>query len=355
VSDQRQNLRRLYLEFECLRSIPEGINEVHVWFDPILGAERVGKLIDISGLEHDGSLPEPATLETIRHPNVVPVIAAARRVDYRPPLNVVELITPYYPRGSITDALLDGIRFTLSEARAIAQAALRGIAELHDVLNILHRDIKSGNILLVEDSAKAKVADLGLAAKMREDGTTSTAKNPTIYSPPELIGGRLTVESDIYSMGLVLRELVAGPFRYAEHTRASVIQRLERGLCAVPDDDGMLPPFVPTQMRRIVKKATARDPARRYKNAREMNSALARVRLIDWQEVAALHWEAPFGKHGRKMSVSAQKHRDGTYTVTARKFAAVRSRSVGAIRVRSLGSPEVVRLFDKATDEAFKQ
>lgn len=198
MTEDRLEVQRLFLEFECIQSLPEGLNEVHVWWDPILQTKRVGKTIDISGMEADGSLPEPATLQAISHNNVVPVVAAALRPEYRPPLKVVELVTPYYPRGSITDAFLRGETFAISNAVATVQRALLGLAELHEVVGILHRDVKSGNILLSGDSHVAKLADLGLAARPDASGTTSIANNPTLYSPPEFRSGQLTVASDLF-------------------------------------------------------------------------------------------------------------------------------------------------------------
>ncbi|MEU1234435.1 protein kinase [Micromonospora aurantiaca] len=353
MTEPTREARRLFLDFECLRSIPEGINEVHVWYDAILQVERVGKLIDISGLEQDGSLPEPATLQAIDHPNIVPVVTAARRTDYAPPLNVVELITPYYPRGSITDALLRGEGFNLSQALAIAQASLQGLSELHDVVGVLHRDVKSGNILLTEDSSKARVADLGLAAKLDPGGHAVTANNPTLYSPPEFMGGALTTASDIYSFGLVLHELIAGPFDYASYTRSSVIERLSAGSGGVPDEALKLPLFVPKALRQVLKKATSKGSAKRYQTAREMSSALARVVVADWEQVDDLEWVAPYRHHSRRsVSVRIHPRRDGSYTVTARTHTVLRSRSLDSVRVTSIDSPETVRLFDRATEAA---
>ena len=146
------------------------------------GCERVGKRIDLSNL--DDVLPEPSTLQMIDHRNVVPVVAAAYVDGFPAAFRVVELITPYFPRGSVTDALLRGEKFLPSQAVAIVQAALRGQSELHEVYGIAHRDIKSGNILLADDDSVANVADLGLAGQFDEHGMVPALNNPTLYSPP---------------------------------------------------------------------------------------------------------------------------------------------------------------------------
>ncbi|MCV7048388.1 protein kinase [Mycobacterium frederiksbergense] len=182
----------LRLDYECLRSIPGGLNEVRLWWDDQLGCHRVGKRYDTACV--DDVLPEPATLQMIDHPNVVGVVAAGVIEDkklYPPPMRVIELITPYFPRGSITDALLRGERFTCTRAVQIVQAILRGLATLHDVHEIAHRDLKSGNVLLTDDSdpAVAKICDLGLAGLFDDSGTVPALNNPTLYSPPEFKSG----------------------------------------------------------------------------------------------------------------------------------------------------------------------
>jgi len=72
----RERERRLTLDFECLHSIAAGVNEVRVWRDKYLECERVGKRVDLSLL--DGALPEPATLQSISHENIVPIVSAAK-------------------------------------------------------------------------------------------------------------------------------------------------------------------------------------------------------------------------------------------------------------------------------------
>ena len=305
-SGTRDEEHVLALPFECLRSIPEGINEVRVWHDPILNCQRVGKRVELSQIEGDDALPEAATLQSIRHNNVVPVLAAAEVGGYSAPLRVVEIITPYFERGSITDALLKGDYFTASEAVAITQAMLRGLAEIHEVHGIGHRDMKSGNVLLCPDH-RARVADLGLAGRFDENGEVVALNNPTLYSPPEFATTkRLTRSSDLYAVGLVLRELVGGHFPYADYSTSWILEQMTAGRCPLRAADRALPIWASRSMRRIYAKATDRDPSRRFQTAQEMDEALARVTAIDWKQVDALRWEAPFVHKPRQVAVVAR-------------------------------------------------
>lgn len=356
-NERRERERVLVLPFECLKTFPAGINEVRLWWDKYLKVERVGKRIDLSGLERDGSLPEPATLQSIDHPNVVRVLAVARIPSYAPPLDVVELVTPYFKRGSITDALLRDERFKLTDAVAIGQKMLLGLSELHDVKRILHRDVKSGNVLLTEDSSLAKVADLGIAARLDPSGRAPIAQNPTLYAPPEFRTGELTVASDLYGAGLVITELIAGPFPYANYSIASNIDRLGRGLPAVQATHVELPMYAHRTLRRVITKSIDHDPSRRYPDARAFASALAKAPVIDWEQVDEGRWEAPFRHHpDRRVRVTATRTRDGSYEFAARTRSRLTWRKAGvAARVPTLTSPEARRIFDNATELASKR
>jgi serine/threonine protein kinase len=282
--------KRLVLAYESIGSLPEGANEVRLYHDPLLDVDRVGKRFDRSMVDAT-VLPEASTLQAIDHPNVVKVIHAARVEGYIDPLmDVIEIITPYYPRGSITDALLRNETFSGPHALAIMQAAARGLRELHVTHRVLHRDVKSGNILLDEPPIHAVVADIGVAGRMDTGGLTPAVDNPTLYSPPELFSGPLTVGADLYSLALVLRELLGGRFEYEAVTRNAVIARLREGKRALADEVLELPAWTPLRLRRIYVKATALDPMKRYQSARDMAADLAKVKLANWATVADNEW-----------------------------------------------------------------
>lgn len=352
--ERRLDERILTLPFECLRSLPEGINEVRVWSDPLLGCERVGKRVDMAALEGGDALPEPATLQAIRHDNVVPVVAAAEVSGYPSPMRVVEVITPYFERGSITDALLRGETFTARQAVAITQSTLRGLAEIHEVHGICHRDVKSGNVLLCPHHV-ARVADLGLCGRFDENGAVVALKNPTLYSSPEFTStGILTRASDIYSVGLILRELVGGPFPYAEYPATFVLERMSAGRPPLRAADRPLPVWVSRSMRRVYSKATHRDPSQRYQTAHEMDQALARVVAVDWRQVSEGRWEAPFVHSTKRIAVEATwMPRKGVFRVSS--LASTSSgwrRTQADVEVEDLGSTDLARVFNHASDTA---
>lgn len=353
--DFRVDERVLALDFECLRSIPGGINEVRLWWDNLLSCRRVGKRLDVSGMEGDDVLPEPSTLQSINHRNVVEVMAAVNVSGYPPPMRVVELVTPYYERGSITDALLRGETFTAGQAVATTQAALRGLGHLHEVHGICHRDIKSGNILLTSDPALAKVADLGLAGRFDSQGEVVIVNNPTPYSPWEFgTTGKLTRASDLYAVGLVMRELLAGPFPYAEIRTSDIVERLAKGRPALLPEHLGLPIWASRSMLRFYRKATHRRPAARFQSAAEMDAALTRVLAIDWALTDDLRWEAPFAHQPKSIAVEGRElKRAGGYRLSVLVKGGAGWRRVWAdLDVPALDSADTRNLFDQASQIA---
>jgi eukaryotic-like serine/threonine-protein kinase len=347
---RRERERKLSLDFECLQSVAGGINEVRVWYDGLLGVERVGKRIDLATVD-DGALPEPETLQSIDHANIVPITSAARVAGYQPPMSVIEIITPYYKRGSITDALLNGESFTPRETVRIITATLSGLRELHEVHHIVHRDIKSGNVLLSEGYPWAVLADLGLAGRMNDQGWASALNNPTLYSPPEFVTtGRLDAASDIYPMGLIMRELLGGHFPYETYTTSDIVDKLMKVENPVRPADRELPVWTPRDLRRIHNKATEKHHSQRYQSAREMADALSRARVVDWKEVDANQWEAPFLHSDRRVRVEAVwKDKKNQYCLTTRAKKRVWRRAYDDIFVAQLNSPDARAVFDQAT------
>jgi eukaryotic-like serine/threonine-protein kinase len=281
----RTLIRTLTLPYESLRTIYEGGCEVRLYRNEITGKLQVGKRIDTLGLEDAVAFREGTLLTTIRHPNLVPVLDVVDVSGYPAPMKTIELIMPYYERGSVFDAFERGERFSVGEARSLVGAALLGLAELHDVQRILHRDLKSPNVFLDDDGA-LRVGDLGVAVPMTPDGTAEAYLEAQLYSPPEtFVADLIGPAADVYQMGMVLLEMVNGPFPYGDYPRSEVAVRLAKGRRGPRPVDLELRPHVPKRLRSVLHKALAVRPHDRYQSAREMSQALSRVPLVDWQLV----------------------------------------------------------------------
>jgi eukaryotic-like serine/threonine-protein kinase len=313
---ERKFVRTLTLPYESIRTLHMGSSEVRLYRNELIGQHQIGKRLSLLGLESTVAVNEGQLLKRIRHPHVVPVEDVVTPSGYDPILSTVELIMPFYERGSLTDAFEAGERFTLGEAITLMSGALLGLAEIHECFGVLHRDIKSPN-LFISDENRLLVGDLGTAISMDEEGGGEALPFVQLYSPPESFTTRhCDRRSDLYQMGLVLHELTSGPFPYGDpkYEITAMAKRLERGRSAVRPVHMHPMPWVPSRLRRVINKATQQDPARRFPNAKAMADALASAPYVDWVEVACApdhrRWEgATIHRPDRRFAVDATKRK----------------------------------------------
>jgi serine/threonine-protein kinase len=159
------------------------------------------------------------------------------------------------------------------EAAALTEQICRALAEAH-AKNVIHRDVKPANILITSDG-RVKVGDFGVArlAEGSTDGASATIVGTPRYMAPEQARGlRSTPATDIYSVGVVLYEMLAGtpPF-----TERSVVELALRHLRDPPPP---LPRRTPAALDEIVGRALAKNPAKRYADGAAMADALSRAR-----------------------------------------------------------------------------
>ncbi len=163
-----------------------------------------------------------------------------------------------------------------SEACQIARELCAALAQAHEQ-RVVHRDIKPANVLLSNRSPPAprvKLGDFGVA-RLAEGSTDAPAGTivgtPRYMAPEQARGLPTTPATDIYSVGVVLYEMLAGtpPF-----TGTSAV---ELALCHLHDAPPPLPASAPPALAGIVASALAKDPSERYQNGQAMASALARA------------------------------------------------------------------------------
>lgn len=178
----------------------------------------------------------------------------------------------YVPGGSLRDRLrTEGPLPVADVVRLVAQTA-EALQVLHTE-RIVHGDIKPDNVLLAADGS-AKLVDFGIAHLATTTGVIDPERlsGTTPYLAPEQVQhGRTDVRSDIYALGLVAYELLAGrPAFQGDHWIAVATQRLERDPDPLPRVRSDIPPYLEAAIRR----ATARDPERRFSSAEALRRAL---------------------------------------------------------------------------------
>ncbi|MBM3307569.1 MAG: PD40 domain-containing protein [Candidatus Eisenbacteria bacterium] len=168
----------------------------------------------------------------------------------------------------------------IAEAIEVAVGIARGLRAAH-AAGIVHRDIKPGNVMLTEPSTP-RIIDFGLAKLSGRTSITAagSALGTIAYmSPEQARGGEVDARTDIWSLGVVLYEMVAGrpPFE-GDHDQAVIHSILN----AVPPPLSRERPGVPPELDAIVRKALAKDPAARYQNAATLVDDLrALTRVLD--------------------------------------------------------------------------
>jgi eukaryotic-like serine/threonine-protein kinase len=180
----------------------------------------------------------------------------------------VKFITMEFVEGQDLRSLIqEKKKFPPEEAVELMQQVCRALEAAH-TLGIIHRDLKPQNIML-DQSGRILVMDFGLARMVEGDGMTQTGAlvgTMEYMSPEQALGKDLDQRSDLYSMGLILYELLTGkmPFK-AESAVASLIKRNQEQAVPVSDHDGT----IPRALSNIVSKCLERDPTLRYQTAAE--------------------------------------------------------------------------------------
>jgi tetratricopeptide (TPR) repeat protein len=185
----------------------------------------------------------------------------------------VPYITMEYVKGENLKRLIRKVgHLSPSQALPYACQICDGLAEAHR-LGIVHRDLKPQNIM-IDEEGQAKILDFGLARLLDQggrDGGSSRSGTPAYVSPEQIKGTPADARSDIYSLGVLIYEMLTGhtPFK-ADH----VDQILDMHLHDVPETPHELNPGISAELSALVMKCLEKDPAARLQTAEELGQAL---------------------------------------------------------------------------------
>ena len=214
-------------------------------------------------------LQEPRLLAALDHANIVGIVTAER-------VDGVFFIVMEYVKGESLESVVDREK-SLDLPRAINYIVqiLKGVGHAHDA-QILHRDLRPANVLVAE-SGILKVADFGTSRFLEKSHATTVIGSPP-YMAPEQFQGRAVLASDIYSVGVMLYQMLTGTLPYFSPNPAQIERMVAQGRCTPPK---LRNTSIPREISDIVMKAIAPDLSARYQRASELLEDLATATDID--------------------------------------------------------------------------
>jgi serine/threonine protein kinase len=361
VDSSRELVGVLGLPLEVAETLYGGSTDVHKYREPALDRYVVGKRVTVIDRPIVGELQEPRLQQRLQHDHLVPVITVSDIVDpsTNPPTridNEVEIVTPFYERGSIFDALNRGDGFDVLAVLNIARAAALGLAELHGE-GYLHRDLKSPNIFLTDDGTVARVGDFGEAHPMDSQGRAPGIDSPTPWIAPEQVGqGLACAASDLFGLGVTLTEMLHGGFDLRGYDRVVAHRRMAQGHAPLPTRVMNPPPWAPPAVRTLVRQLTAARPElRRPGTAMEVADRLATAAAIGWNRVSdsPARWEGRARGDGRDYAVEIRELiRLRSWEVTLARRGSGGYRTLQRRRVDEPSSDVLQGVFDLAISSA---
>ncbi|MBI5960259.1 MAG: protein kinase [Chloroflexi bacterium] len=215
---------------------------------------------------------EAQFIARLEHPYIVPLY------DYWRDPEGAYLVMRWLRGGSLRELLAQGALEPDTAARLLDQiAAALDLAHRH---NVVHRDLKPANILLDEDG-NGYLSDFGIAKDVGDSqsgvtGTDMIIGSPDYLAPEQARSDPVTPQTDIYSLGVMLYEMLAGAHPFPDKTPVErMYQHLNTPLPAIT----ALPDDLRDDLNAIIQKATAKNPAHRYSSTLEMAGAVREVLL----------------------------------------------------------------------------
>lgn len=243
-----------------------GMSSVYLAQDIILDQKVAVKIINIPHVDVERAVQrfqrEVQNATTLSHPNIVKVL------DVDEDERHYYLVMEYIEGPTLHEYIQQHGPLSPEEAVFFTKQILRGIEHAHSY-RIVHRDIKPQNILMT-DNKELKISDFGIARALSETAMTQTNHimgSVHYLSPEQAKGIRTDESSDIYSIGIVLFEMLTGhpPFE-GESAVGIAIKHIQEMIPSVREENSA----IPQSLENVVNKATMKDKLRRYRTTQEM-------------------------------------------------------------------------------------
>ena len=253
--------------YEIIKTIGEGgMANVYLANDTILDRKVAIKVLR-GDLSNDEKFirrfkREALSVSNLSHPNIVEVYDVGEEDGN------YYIVMEYIEGKTLKQLLQKRGALTLNEVIDIMTQLTDGLAHAHEAY-IIHRDIKPQNIM-IEDNGLVKITDFGIAMALNSTQLTQTnsVMGSVHYLPPEQANGKgSTVKSDIYSLGILMYELLTGSVPFKVDTAVEkALKHMKEKIPSIRKQN----PTIPQSVENIVLKATAKNPKNRYDNVRDM-------------------------------------------------------------------------------------
>lgn len=257
--------------YEIIKTIGEGgMANVYLANDTILDRKVAIKVLR-GDLSNDEKFirrfqREALSVSNLSHPNIVEVYDVGEEDGQ------YYIVMEYIEGKTLKQLLKKRETLTLPEVIDIMLQLTDGLAHAHESY-IIHRDIKPQNIMIL-DNGLVKITDFGIAMALNATQLTQTnsVMGSVHYLPPEQANGKSsTVKSDIYSLGILMYELITGsvPFK-GDNAVEIALKHMKEKIPSIRKQN----PTIPQSVENIVIKATAKNPRNRYDSVKEMHDDL---------------------------------------------------------------------------------
>ena len=286
--------------YQIIRTIGEGgMANVYLAYDTILDREVAVKILR-GDLANDEKFVkrfqrEAKAASSLNHPNIVEMY------DVGEDDGNYFIVMEYVNGKTLKSLIKKRGGLSLSEVIDIMLQLTDGIACAHDSY-LIHRDLKPQNVMIFEDG-RVKITDFGIAVALNSAELTQTnsVMGSVHYLPPEQANGSgATIKSDIYSLGILMYELLTGklPFK-GDNAVEIALKQMRDKIPSIREKN----PNIPQSVENIVLKACAKNPKNRYDSAAQMHDDLATCLSEERKNENVLSYEYPETEYDEKEEV----------------------------------------------------
>jgi serine/threonine-protein kinase len=248
------------------------MSTVYRALDNVLERQVAVKILADHLAEDDGFVArfrrEALAAARLVHPNIVQVYDSG----HDPEMHRHYIVMEYVEGETFAQVLRARPRLPVAEAVGVVSQACEGLEYAHRH-SVIHRDVKPGNLLINPDGL-VKLADFGIAKAAEDSRITqigSVLGTAAYLSPERAKGQEATVRSDVYSIGVVLYQALAGRVPYETGSLTELALRQQEG---DPEPLALVNPEVGPELSRAVGRSLVAEPAERYQSARDMRIAI---------------------------------------------------------------------------------